>query len=83
MSVSRLAATALEGSVARATGARKAGIVGRSDLSGFNYSTVPSVMLECGFLSNRADDANLATAAYRARVATGIVTGVLAFLGTQ
>lgn len=79
-SASRAAATAIENAVVSATGARKRGIVGRSDLSGFNYSTVPSVMLECGYLSNRFEDARLATAAYRARIATGIVTGALDYL---
>ena len=77
---SRLAAAAVEDAVVAATGARKGGVVGRSDLAGFNYSTVPSVMLECGYLSNREEDAVLVTEGYRARVGTGIVTGVLDYL---
>lgn len=82
-SASRTAATALENAVVGATGARKRGIEGRSDLAGFNYSTVPSVMLETGYLSSREEDARLATAPYRARIATGIVTGVLDYLHSR
>lgn len=82
-SASRIAATILESAVVRATGLHARGIAGRRDLAGFNYSTVPSVMLECGYLSNREDDARLATPAYRARIATGIVAGALDYLRSR
>jgi len=80
---SRKAAESVEAAVVSATGARKRGIIGRRDLAGFNYSTVPSVMLECGYLTNKSEDARLATDAHRARIATGIVTGVLDYLRTR
>ena len=38
---------------------------------------VPSVLVECGFLSNQAEEALLLTQAYRQRVAQAIVQGVL------
>jgi N-acetylmuramoyl-L-alanine amidase len=79
---SRAAAQHLEDAVVRATGARKHDIVGRSDLSGFNYSTVPAVMIECGYLSNRAEDAKLATPEYRLKIGDGIAAGVMDYLRT-
>lgn len=82
-SASRVAATKLENALVAATGMQSRGVVGRRDLAGFNYSKVPSVMLECGYLSNRDEDLRLATPAYRARVTTGIVTGVLDFLRSR
>jgi N-acetylmuramoyl-L-alanine amidase len=38
---------------------------------------VPSVLVECGFLSNRAEEALLMTEEYRARTAEAIVQGIL------
>ena len=37
---------------------------------------VPSVLVECGFLSNREEEALLLTAAYRGKIAEAIVQGV-------
>jgi N-acetylmuramoyl-L-alanine amidase len=77
------AAQFLEDATMQATGATAHPIVGRSDLSGFNYSTVPVVMIECGYLSNRDEDARMATPAYQAKLASGIATGVMAYLRSQ
>lgn len=40
---------------------------------------VPSVLVECGFLSNREEEAQLLTEGYRQRVAQAIAQGVLAW----
>jgi N-acetylmuramoyl-L-alanine amidase len=79
-SPSRAAALRLEDAVVRMTGAKRVGIAGRGDLSGFNYSQVPTVMVECGYLSNPAEDVRMATAAYRTKLANGIAAGVLVYL---
>ena len=42
---------------------------------------VPSVLVECGFLSNAKEEALLLTEAYRQRVAQAIASGVLAWAG--
>lgn len=47
-----------------------------------NCSDYPSVIVECGFLSNAEDEALLLTEEYRKKVAAAIVTGALAFLDT-
>lgn len=63
------------------TGATNRGVVARSDLAGFNYAQVPSVLVEVGFLSNPNEDQQLADAAYQDRLADGIARGVLEYLG--
>ena len=40
---------------------------------------IPGVLVECGFLSNREEEAMLLTEEYRERVATAIAAGVLAW----
>ena len=62
--------------VTAVTGARSRGLAPRSDLTGFNWSEVPCVLLEMGFLSNAQEDALLATDEYRQQIASGIVSGV-------
>ncbi|MNP81411.1 Sporulation-specific N-acetylmuramoyl-L-alanine amidase [compost metagenome] len=46
-------------------------------------TTMPAVLLECGYLSNKNDDALLATDEYRSKVAQGIVDGIKEYLGLQ
>ncbi|WP_059043259.1 N-acetylmuramoyl-L-alanine amidase family protein [Paenibacillus rubinfantis] len=46
-------------------------------------TTMPAVLLECGYLSNKNDDALLATDEYRNKVAQGIVDGIKEYLGLQ
>ncbi|MCL4079018.1 N-acetylmuramoyl-L-alanine amidase [Coriobacteriia bacterium Es71-Z0120] len=77
---SRTAAREIQRSVVNMTGARDLGSAGRNDLAGFNWSRVPVVLVECGYLSNPIEDQRLATAAYRATVARGIAAGVLHYL---
>ena len=62
--------------VTEQTGARSRGLTQRSDLTGFNWSEVPCILLEMGFLSNAQEDALLATEAYRQSIADGITEGV-------
>lgn len=62
--------------VTEATGARNRGLTQRSDLTGFNWSEVPCILLEMGFLSNADEDAKLAQTEYRQQIAAGIAEGV-------
>lgn len=73
---SEQAATYILSAVTETTGARSRGLTPRSDLTGFNWSEVPCVLLEMGFLSNAQEDARLATADYRQKIADGIAQGV-------
>jgi len=74
------AASVVHAEMIASAGAADRGVKARSDLSGFNWSTVPSVLVEVGFLSNPNDDKQLATAEYQDRLADGIARGVLKYL---
>ncbi len=59
-----------------ATGAVSRGTVPRSDLTGFNWSTVPSVLVEMGFMTNPEEDWKLSDPDYLDRLAEGIAEGI-------
>ena len=48
----------------------------RKDLTGFNWSKVPSVLIEAGFLSNVEDERLLLTAEYQQRLAEAAASGI-------
>ncbi len=75
------AARLVQRACVRATGARDRGIVPRSDLTGFNWSTIPAVLVETGFLTNPRERALLQSSGYQWKVARGLERGVAAFLG--
>jgi N-acetylmuramoyl-L-alanine amidase len=77
---SRRAAQLVQRALVARLGSRDLGIQERSDLTGFNWADVPVVLVELGYLTNPREDRLLATPAYRARAATGLRDGVLAFL---
>lgn len=77
---SRKAGGYVHKSVVGQTGARDRGVVGRSDLSGFNWAKVPTVLVEMGFLSNSAEDVKLSTAAYQQSLASGMASGIEKYL---
>lgn len=56
----------------RATGFRDRGIIERSDLSGFNWSPVPVVLLELGYLTNPFEERRLVSDAFRERIARAL-----------
>lgn len=60
----------------RATGFKDRGIAERGDLSGFNWSPVPVVLLELGYLTNPFEERRLVRLAFRERVA-GALAGAL------
>jgi N-acetylmuramoyl-L-alanine amidase len=64
----------------RRTHARNRGTARRGDLSGFNWSKVPSALVEMGFMSNPAEDRKLASSAYQGRLAVGIADGIVRYL---
>ena len=63
--------------VLAATGAKNNGIVQRSDLTGFNFAEVPTILIEMGFLSNPDEDARMETEEYRDKLAQGICNGII------
>ncbi len=64
-----------------ATGAAERGIFQRDTYTGQNWSVVPCIMVECGYMSNREEDFNLNTPAYQQKLADGMVEGICDWLG--
>lgn len=73
-----LGKTVLNGAVAK-TGAAKRGVYTNNGMAGFNWSKIPVVLLEMGYLTNPQDEAKLSDANYQALIADGIVEGILEF----
>lgn len=59
-----------------ATGARKDGIFRRDTYTGLNWSTVPCILVEMGFMSNPAEDVKLNDPEYQALLVQGMVEGI-------
>ena len=62
--------------VATETGAKNRGTVPRSDMTAFNFSEVPSVLIEMGFMTNPEEDARMQTEEYQALMVQGIADGI-------
>lgn len=67
-------------SVVAATGAKDLGVVQRTDLSGFNWAKVPTVLVEMGFMSNAEEDRKLASSEYQVKLAKGMADGTVEYL---
>ena len=62
-----------------ATGAKNNGIVQRSDLTGFNFAEVPTILIEMGFMSNPDEDALMETREYQQKLAQGMRDGIVQY----
>jgi N-acetylmuramoyl-L-alanine amidase len=71
----------VQASLVRRIGSVNRGLDERSDITGFNWSNVPAILVEAGFLSNPAEDRLLASSSYRRKIARGLCEGTLRFLG--
>lgn len=57
-------------------GMKNKGVVERKDLTGFNWSKVPVILVETGFLSNPQEDKLLNTDEYQNKIANGLFDGI-------
>jgi N-acetylmuramoyl-L-alanine amidase len=78
---SRRAADVVQSEEVRALGFPDRGLQERADYTGFNWSNVPVILVEMGFMTNPTEDRLLATSAYQRRAAIGLCRGALRFLG--
>jgi N-acetylmuramoyl-L-alanine amidase len=78
---SKRAAAIVQAELVRSLGFPDRGLQERSDFTGFNWSNVPVVLVEMGFMTNPTEDRLLATARYRQAAAVGLCRGTLRFLG--
>lgn len=63
----------------KAKKAYKTGLMPRSDLTGFNWSTTPVVLVEMGFMTNPKEDKKLSTKSYQNKLVKGMVAGIDAY----
>ena len=70
------AAELLLPAMAKATGAHPAGIFRRDTYSGLNWSTVPSILVEMGYMSNYDEDLKLEDEAYQELLVDGMARGL-------
>jgi N-acetylmuramoyl-L-alanine amidase len=80
---SKEAAAIIQKAAIAATGAQDRGLQERSDLTGFNWSDVPDVLVEMGFMTNAAEDRLLESGAYQDKIVRGLVDGIVEFLRTK
>ena len=73
------AAAVLIEAMVKETGARNRGITQNDTYTGLNWSEVPSILVEMGFLSNPEEDALLNDPAYQAKLVKGMVEGIAAY----
>lgn len=73
---SRSYGTTILNTLVREAGMCSRGVVERSDMTGFNWSKVPVVLVEMGFLSNPEEDKLLASQAYEDKLAKGLADGI-------
>lgn len=80
---SKLAARLVQRETVRALGSPDRGLQRRGDLTGFNWSDAPAILVEVGFLSNPREDRLLATRGYRRRAAEGMAKGIARFVAPR
>lgn len=73
---SRRAAALVQAELARGLRSRDLGIVARRDITGFNWSDVPAILPEVGYLTNPREDRLLSSAAYQRRAARALARGI-------
>lgn len=76
ISKSRNAGESVLNAFVEETGALNRGISVRNDMTGFNWSTVPVILVEMGFMTNPEEDKLMETEDYQNKMVSGIVTGL-------
>lgn len=75
------AAECLIAVMAEVTGAKAQGIYKRDTYTGLNWSEVPSVLVEMGYMSNPDEDEKLCDPEYQALLVEGMVDGICDYFG--
>lgn len=64
-------------SLVSSSGSENRGVVERDDMTGFNWSKVPVVLVEMGFMSNITEDLKLNDDIYQDKLAKGLCEGIV------
>lgn len=78
---SEAAAKALLDAMVEATGAKKRGVYLRDTYTMNNWSIVPCILVECGFMSNPEEDEKLNDPEYQDLLARGMAEGIARYFG--
>ena len=73
---SSVAAKLILDKIIKVTGANNRGISVRNDMTGFNWSEIPVLIIEVGFMTNPAEDALLETGDYQNKIVSAITDGL-------
>lgn len=80
---SKQAAAIAEKDLVAATGAGNLGIIARSDITGFNWSKVPVILPEIGFMTNPTEDRLMETSAYQTKIVDALARAILTFISVH
>ena len=73
---SQAAAEIILDAMCEKTGAKKRGVSLRDTYTMNNFSTVPCILVECGFMTNHEEDVKLNTPEYQLLLAEGMAEGI-------
>ncbi|MDI9367981.1 MAG: N-acetylmuramoyl-L-alanine amidase, partial [Thermotogota bacterium] len=79
----RKAAEKIHASLLQISGIESLGIRVRDDMTGFNWSKVPVIIFEAGYMSNPEEDVLLSTQDYREKLVEALVTGIADYFLTK
>lgn len=77
----RRLANAIFAEYPKITGCKRRKITRNNDYTGNNWSTVPCVLVEMGYNSNRAEDRLLNTPSYQNKIVKGLINGICVYKG--
>lgn len=78
---SAAAAQLILDAMAKQTGAKNLGVKYTDTYTGLNWPTVPSMLMEVGYLTNAREDRLLTSSDYQDKLVAGMIEGVCAYMG--
>lgn len=73
---SKLFGKVILNTITNEVGMKNRGVIERNDITGFNWSTVPVILVEMGFLSNSYEDKLLSSNDYQEKIADALAKGI-------